>query len=498
MWQGLLSPMTLGGETIPPMAAIDKHGQPTTDPAAGLEGAQLPMAGHKGTSLALMVELLAASFTGDAFAYEAAEEDSATPTQHGEMIIAIDPERCTAGGGRDAFLNRVEALFKMVETEAKTAEAEGRSMRLPSQRRWAARKRAQEGFEIDEALLNRCRALAAKFWPPKPLVKHQVGNVATFTMGRRRFAKKGEDVRHFKLVARPGADDGDDQAPLILEPYAPPGVLRRTGKTEAELLSMPESLQHLGSAIFQPGQEELQLPRTADSGDAHEAWVACSRNCSDFWTVLKRQDVEWGDLDGDCYFPPDGYNYEQHLKSVSGAKKAKSVVGVVLEAPEPVREEDFFKQHATNNDEEEVLRALENDEEYEELEENEIDDVLDGGVLEPETLLWGPVDNDHPDMAVFAEHKALLKARGLEEEDDDFDDGLDEFDGGATGSYAKPKDEDFEHFLADQYADDEIGARDEEITKIHVSSMRREPATFWSRKRLKETLCWMMTFWTST
>ena len=269
-------------------------------------------------------------------------------------------------------------------------------------------------------------------------------------MGRRRFAKKGEDVRHFKLVARPGADDGDDQAPLILEPYAPPGVLRRTGKTEAELLSMPESLQHLGSAIFQPGQEELQLPRTADSGDdAHE-------------------DVEWGDLDGDCYFPPDGYNYEQHLKSVSGAKKAKSVVGVVLEAPEPVREEDFFKQHATNNDEEEVLRALENDEEYEELEENEIDDVLDGGVLEPETLLWGPVDNDHPDMAIFAEHKALLKARGLEEEDDDFDDGLDEFDGGATGSYAKPKDEDFEHFLADQYADDEIGARDEEAIEGNI------------------------------
>ena len=159
MARGDMSLAARDGETIPPMAAIDKHGQPTTDPAAGLEGAQLPMAGHKGTSLALMVELLAASFTGDAFAYEAAEEDSATPTQHGEMIIAIDPERCTAGGGRDAFLNRVEALFKMVETEAKTAEAEGRSMRLPSQRRWAARKRAQEGFEIDEALLNRCRAL---------------------------------------------------------------------------------------------------------------------------------------------------------------------------------------------------------------------------------------------------------------------------------------------------------------------------------------------------
>ena len=148
------------GETLPPNAAIDKHGQPTTDPVAGLEGAQLPMAGHKGTSLAIMVELLAASFTGDAFAYEAAGEDSAMPTQHGELIIAIDPERCTAGG-RAAFLNRVEALLQMVEAEAQAAEADGRSMRLPSQRRWAARRRAETmGFEIDEALLARCRALA--------------------------------------------------------------------------------------------------------------------------------------------------------------------------------------------------------------------------------------------------------------------------------------------------------------------------------------------------
>ncbi|CAK9075983.1 unnamed protein product [Durusdinium trenchii] len=270
-------------------------------------------------------------------------------------------------------------------------------------------------------------------------------------MGRRRFVKKGEDVRHFKLVARPGAD-GEDEPPLILEPYAPPGALRRTGKTEAELLSMPESLQHLGSSIFQPGQdlEETTRNKLQEEGTHHE-------------------DVDWADLDGDCYFPPDGYNYEQHLKTVSGTKKAKSVVGAVLEAPEPVREEDFFKQLPTNDDEQEVLRALDNDEEYEELEEDEIDEVLDGGVLEPETLLWGAVDNDRPDMAIFAEHKALLAARAVEEEDSDFDDGLDEFDGGAMGSGAKPKDEDFDQFLADQYGDDEIGARDEEDIEGHVA-----------------------------
>ncbi|CAJ1334579.1 unnamed protein product [Effrenium voratum] len=271
-------------------------------------------------------------------------------------------------------------------------------------------------------------------------------------MGRRRFAKKGEDVRHFKLVARAGADDDDDKPPLVLEPYAPPGVVRRTGRTEAELLSVPESLQHLGSAIYQPGQDEPEPPRSDPKEDGNH------------------EDGEWGELDGDCYFPPDGYNYEQHLKSVSGTKKAKSVVGVVLQAPEPIKEEEFQKQMATNEDEEEVLRALENDGEYDDLQEDIIAEVVEGGVLEPETMLWGPAALDsaaHPDMAIFAEHKALLGARRGLEDDSDFDDGLDELDGGGA-SNVKPRDEDFEQFLADQYADDEIGARDEEEIEGNV------------------------------
>ena len=40
--------------------------------------------------------------------------------------------------------------------------------------------------------------------------------------------------------------------------------------------------------------------------------------------IHTEEDADWADLDGDCYFPPDGYNYEQHLKSVSGTKKALS------------------------------------------------------------------------------------------------------------------------------------------------------------------------------
>mmetsp|Transcript_30136 Transcript_30136/g.69568 ORF Transcript_30136/g.69568 Transcript_30136/m.69568 type:complete len:472 (+) Transcript_30136:37-1452(+) len=277
-------------------------------------------------------------------------------------------------------------------------------------------------------------------------------------MGRRRFAKKGEEVRHFKLVARPGADDDDDKPPLVLEPFAPPGSLKRTGRTEAELLTVPESLRlHVGSSIYQLGHDEedreLKRKQVAHGGLG--------------------EDVDHEDLDGDCYFPPDGYDYEQHLKSVSGTKKAKSVVGVVIDAPEPVKEEDFMKQPPTNDDEQEVLRALEHVDEYEELEDDVMAEVVEAGLVEHDTVLWGPTAMEHsylPDMAVFAEHKALLqaRARGGEEDDNDFEDGLDELDGGfksngAKGSMARPvKEEDFERFMADQYGHDEIGARDED------------------------------------
>ena len=49
---------------LPAGAAIDTSGKETTEPEAGLQGAQLPFGGPKGSNIALMVELLAAALTG--------------------------------------------------------------------------------------------------------------------------------------------------------------------------------------------------------------------------------------------------------------------------------------------------------------------------------------------------------------------------------------------------------------------------------------------------
>lgn len=131
------------GHTLPPGVGIDKDGEPTTDPAAVLAGAQLPFGGYKGAAIALMVDLLAGPLIGEVASWEAGEADNGDggPATGGELILAFDPSHF----GADDALERGERLF------AGLLEMEG--TRLPGDRRLAARARTPgEGVEIPARL----------------------------------------------------------------------------------------------------------------------------------------------------------------------------------------------------------------------------------------------------------------------------------------------------------------------------------------------------------
>lgn len=135
------------GKSLPEGWAIGPNGKSTTDPKTALAGAQLPFGGFKGSSIALMVELLAGPLVGDALSFEAGERDKAKTGAPcgGELIIAIDPARCVPGGDRKAQLAHGELLF------TKILEQEG--TRLPSDRRYEARKRtAKDGVFVPRSL----------------------------------------------------------------------------------------------------------------------------------------------------------------------------------------------------------------------------------------------------------------------------------------------------------------------------------------------------------
>ena len=73
--------------------AVDREGRPTTDAAAALEGAMLPIGGAKGAALALMVELLTAGLAGARFGSEASSflDGEGDPPGVGHLLLAVDP-----------------------------------------------------------------------------------------------------------------------------------------------------------------------------------------------------------------------------------------------------------------------------------------------------------------------------------------------------------------------------------------------------------------------
>eukprot|EP01135_Chromosphaera_perkinsii_P006078 Nk52_evm2s391 gene=Nk52_evmTU2s391 len=76
----------LDGGTIPPNVAVDKDGNPTTDPSAALEGGILSFdRTHKGSALGLIVEILTGPLVGASFG------GMGERNNWGNLIFALDP-----------------------------------------------------------------------------------------------------------------------------------------------------------------------------------------------------------------------------------------------------------------------------------------------------------------------------------------------------------------------------------------------------------------------
>jgi len=134
-----------GGHQLPPGVGLDRDRHPTTDARAVVEGgALLPFGGQKGSSIAMMIELLSAALTGGSFSYEVDSYGypGARTTRTGEFILLIDPERA---GARD-FRGRVERLVGKM--------AECGQQRLPGVRRYQNRRHAAgHGIPASDAVL---------------------------------------------------------------------------------------------------------------------------------------------------------------------------------------------------------------------------------------------------------------------------------------------------------------------------------------------------------
>lgn len=128
---------------LPEGWAIDAEGRPTTDAAAAIKGSLLPIGGYKGFGLALMVDVLAAGLAGSRYSYQASSfgDCEGGPPRTGQFLLALDPDRL----GGPGFAQGIEAMLAAVQ--------EGPGVRLPGDRRLAARAAGSGGIEVSRAAL---------------------------------------------------------------------------------------------------------------------------------------------------------------------------------------------------------------------------------------------------------------------------------------------------------------------------------------------------------
>ena len=98
------------GQRIPDGWGLDREGNPTTDPEEALRGHLLPMGGHKGYGLGLIVDILTGALAGSFCGTEVPPlDDLTTPYGASFFMLVLDPGRFA---GSDIFIEKVERLIE--------------------------------------------------------------------------------------------------------------------------------------------------------------------------------------------------------------------------------------------------------------------------------------------------------------------------------------------------------------------------------------------------
>ncbi|TAG26676.1 MAG: Ldh family oxidoreductase [Burkholderiales bacterium] len=146
------------GEMMPEGWMIDRQGKPLLDPKRSEEGFLLPIGGHKGYGLALLVGMLAGTLGGAAMGKEVIDfnADHQTITNTGQAILVIDLK---AFGDPAVFKQAADTLIRDLRASAKLPGVD--RIWLPGEQSQLKRRRyAKEGIPIATGLLNDLNQLA--------------------------------------------------------------------------------------------------------------------------------------------------------------------------------------------------------------------------------------------------------------------------------------------------------------------------------------------------
>lgn len=137
------------GQPLPEGVAFDGTGRPTRDPVSALQGAFAVWGGHKGSGLAIVVQLLGALAGSPPLPAEL--------TAFGMVVIVIRPDLLTSA---EDFTQSVASYADSIRA-ARPVEG-GPPVRMPFDRSRAerARRLAEDAIEVSDAVFSRLAAIA--------------------------------------------------------------------------------------------------------------------------------------------------------------------------------------------------------------------------------------------------------------------------------------------------------------------------------------------------
>jgi L-2-hydroxycarboxylate dehydrogenase (NAD+) len=172
------------GKPLEPGWAVDKYGEPTTDPEVALEGSISPFGGAKGFALGLAFEVLVGSLTNSALGPDIhGTLDAMHVCNKGDVFICID-QTVVTGVSRSVDVSRYLAD---VRSTPKIPGSTG--VRIPGERAREERaSREAKGVEIAIASWDAAVAIGSRITssPMNPDPFHQFGDETNATASERR------------------------------------------------------------------------------------------------------------------------------------------------------------------------------------------------------------------------------------------------------------------------------------------------------------------------
>ncbi len=163
---GTVKANKLQGKPMPPGWMIDKQGETLTDSAKSAEGLLMPIGGHKGSGLALVLGLLAGTLNGAAFGRDVVDfnYDDETACDTGHFIVALDVSRFMP---MPMFKAAVDRHLRDLKSSPKLPGVD--AIRLPGEQRLKRRtERARDGVPVYPEVVAQLDALAVEL-KVKPL-----------------------------------------------------------------------------------------------------------------------------------------------------------------------------------------------------------------------------------------------------------------------------------------------------------------------------------------